>query len=98
MLSLPLSRAATAGTGAQLCRGRGAGNSSRTGRSDPGDRSDQAGSRKRQPIDRATSAGGCAEYAIPRTQTAQETLEAGMLIIYDRENVDRLSTFLRDRA
>ena len=48
LLSLPLSRAAAAGPGAQLRRGRSAGHSARTGRRDPGHRSHQADPRQRR--------------------------------------------------
>ncbi len=96
LLPLPVSRAATAGTGSFLRRRRRAGHSARAGRRDSGDGSHQADSGQRRAADRPAAADRCAGHEVPRTQAAQESRLPGLRNeSYDHE-VDRLQRILRN--
>ena len=88
VLSLPLSRAAAAGAGAELRRGRSAGHSCRPGGRDPGHRGHQADSGQGRAADRPAAAGGRAEHAVPRIEAAQESRVPGLRRTSDRKRTD----------
>ena len=71
VLPLPLSRAAAAGPGAELRRGRRARRAARHHRHHPGDRDGQADPRHRRAADRPPAALRRARDALPRAEAAQ---------------------------
>ena len=98
LLSLPLSRAATARTRAELRGRRRPGNSAWPGRRHPGYRGHQAHPWQRKSTDRAAASGRCARHALPRAEAAQESRVPGMRRESHGQGTDRLRAFLRHRA
>ena len=98
VLSLPVSRAAAAGAGAELRRGRRARRAARHHRHDPGHRGDQADPRHRRAAGRPLAALRRAADEVPRAQAAPRPGLPGLRRSSDRDDLDRLRTVLRRRS
>ena len=95
VLSLPLSRAAAAGPGAQLRRGGRAGDSAGLDRRRPGDRDRQAHSGSREAPDRPALALRRARDDLPRNEGPQEPQVPDLRAESDDPRADRLPGVLR---
>ena len=98
VLSLPVSRTATSGPGAELRRRRRAGNSARHDRPDSGDRDREADSGNRRAAGGPAAALRRARNAVPRAEAAQESRVPGLRRSSDDHEADRLSSVLRRSA
>ena len=98
VLSLPLSGAAAARARAELRRRWRAGRAAWRDRHDPGDRDDQADSRRRLDADRTAAALRRLEHAVPRAEAAARRRLPGLRRPPDRQGADRLRPVLRHRS
>src|SRR5215467_10745474 len=95
MLSLLVSRAATAGAGSFLRRGRSVRNFAWASWSDAGDGSHQADPGSWRAVDWTFASGRCAGHEVPRTEAAEESGLPGVRDASDRHAADRLQRVLR---
>ena len=95
VLSLPVSRAASAGPCAFLRRRRRAGCAAGHRRIDSGHGNDQADSRQRRQSRRPVAAVRCARHEVPRTEAAQESRLPDVRRASHHQQADRLRRILR---